>query len=172
MNITNINLLQGLSRYRSQLMGISILWIMLFHSGIEVPDNIVLRALWYLFVSFGGGCGVDIFFMLSGFGLVYSASKLTNKKQWINWNLKRIVRIIPSYLIVGLLWYLIKGDCTLYNLCQFNFLVDGIRDFWFISGIIICYLLFPLLFEAGRKIGLRTVCIISVLAVFCAVRLS
>ena len=44
-----------LSKYRSEIMGICIIWIMLFHSGIDAPDNKFFRALWYLFVSFGGG---------------------------------------------------------------------------------------------------------------------
>jgi len=44
-----------ISKYRSELMGLCIIWIMLFHSGIPAPENIVLRAIWYLFVSLGGG---------------------------------------------------------------------------------------------------------------------
>ena len=42
----------------SAIMGVAILWIMLFHSGIQAPDNTVLRALWYLFVSFWGALGL------------------------------------------------------------------------------------------------------------------
>ena len=109
MNLKSINLLQGLSTFRSQLMGIAIIWIMLFHSGIDSAEPFALRSLWYLFVSFGGGIGVDIFFILSGFGLVYSASKLTNNSQWWSWEWKRMIRILPSYLIVAFVAYSIQG---------------------------------------------------------------
>lgn len=43
-----------LSKYKTYMMGICIIWIVLFHSGIEAPANIVLRAMWYVLVSFGG----------------------------------------------------------------------------------------------------------------------
>lgn len=66
-------------------MGIAIIWIVLFHSNISAPDNFFLRALWYLFVSFGGGIGVDIFFILSGFGLFYSVQFIDNELVKINW---------------------------------------------------------------------------------------
>lgn len=168
-----IDNLSSLSKYRSELMGIAIIWIVLFHSNISAPDNFFLRALWYLFVSFGGGIGVDIFFILSGFGLFYSVQFIDNELVKINWGgiVKRMKRILPSYLIVAILYYILKGDFSLYNLCQLNFLVNGIRDFWFIPAIVICYLLFPLFYQMGKKIGFRNMIIVStliVVAVTCA----
>lgn len=74
-------------------------------------------------------------------------------------------RILPSYLIVSILFYQLKGDLSLYNLFQLNFLVDGVRDFWFIPAIIICYLLFPLLYQIANKVGYRNMMIISTLFV-------
>ena len=70
-----------ISKYRAEIMGLSIIWIMLFHSGIPVPDHIILKALWYVFVSFGGGFGVNIFLILSGFGLMCSALKRDDRNQ-------------------------------------------------------------------------------------------
>lgn len=149
-------------------MGIAIIWIVLFHSNISAPDNFFLRVLWYLFVSFGGGIGVDIFFILSGFGLFYSVQAADNKlskSDWGKWIVKRMKRILPSYFIVAILYYILKGDFCLYNLCQLNFLVNGIRDFWFIPAIVICYLLFPLFYQIGKKIGFRNMMIVSTLIV-------
>lgn len=74
-----------ISEYRDVLMGIAILWIILFHSTISAPDNLFLRAMWYLFVSFGGGIGVNIFFILSGFGLFYSVYNIEIKCDTVNW---------------------------------------------------------------------------------------
>ena len=172
MNLKDISLLQCLSTYRSQLMGVAIIWIMLFHSGIDAPNSFLLRALWYLFVGMGGGIGVDIFFILSGFGLVYSASKLANNYQWWTWEGKRMIRILPSYLIVAIVAYSIKGGVNVYNLLQFNFLVDGIRDFWFIPAIVICYWVFPFLFMSSKKIGMRQACVAALLltiALYCSI---
>lgn len=80
-----IDNLSALSKYRSELMGIAIIWIVLFHSNISAPDNFFLRVLWYLFVSFGGGIGVDIFFILSGFGLFYSVQLVGKEVISCNW---------------------------------------------------------------------------------------
>lgn len=161
--------LAELSNMRSAIMGIAILWIMLFHSGIEAPDNIVLRALWYLFVSFGGGVGVNLFFILSGFGLYYSVSKYSDadKVDWWMWMKKRLVRLIPSYLIVSITWYLMKGDLSLYNILQLNFWIDGVRDFWFIPGILVCYFLFPVIYAAAKKwgYGKTTIALLLILVV-------
>lgn len=161
----DFNLLHGLSKYRSQLMGVAIIWIMLFHSGIDAPDNFVLRAIWYIFVSFGGGSGVDLFFMLSGYGLVYSASKLSSSREWIPWIGKRLKRIVPSYLIVAVMYYMLCDQLSWYNLLQLSFLLDGVRDFWFIPAIIICYLFFPLVFGSCKKYGFRICCTVYVLLV-------
>ena len=69
------------SKYRAEIMGLSIIWIMLFHSEIPVPSSIFLKVLWYVFVSFGGGFGVNIFLILSGFGLMFSALKRDDNNQ-------------------------------------------------------------------------------------------
>lgn len=155
-----------LSSCRSAIMGIAIIWIMLFHSGIEAPDSIVLRALWYLFVSFGGGVGVNIFFLLSGFGLYYSVAKYpeANCIEWGLWAKKRVVRLLPSYLIVSVAYYLLKGNLSLYNIVTLNFWIDGVRDFWFIPAIAVCYLLFPLIYFAAKKWGFAKVTMILLVA--------
>lgn len=59
-----------LSQYRSQLMGLAMLWVMLFHAyelrfGVLLLDG--FRAV--------GFAGVDIFLLLSGMGLYVSLSR-------------------------------------------------------------------------------------------------
>ena len=172
MTLKDISLLQCLSTYRSQLMGVAIIWIMLFHSGIDAPNSFLLRALWYLFVGMGGGIGVDIFFILSGFGLVYSASKISGNSQWWTWEGKRMIRVLPSYLIVAIVAYSIQGGVNMNNILQFNFFKDGIRDFWFIPSIVICYWAFPFLFMLRKKTGMRQACAVALLltiALYCSI---
>jgi len=148
-------MLEKISKYRTELMGISILWIMLFHPGIQCPDSTIIKAIWTIFVSFGGGFGVDIFLMLSGFGLMYSDIKKPNKGNWEGWNINRFKRLLPSYLIIATAYYIIRCDSVgefFWNLSFLNFVVDGTRDFWYIFAMFFCYLSFPLISECFQKI--------------------
>lgn len=164
--------INNLSKYRTELMGICILWIMLFHSEIPAPNNSILRALWYLFISFGGGFGVNIFLLLSGFGLMVSELMHPNKGQWSIWYKKRFVRILPAYFIVALICYSIYADSiegVLYDTAFLNFLIDGNRQFWYIFAILFCYAIFPLVALMTCKIkpliAISGLCL--VVAAFC-----
>lgn len=135
-------------------MGISILWIMLFHAGFEAPDNMILRALWYFFISFGGGIGVPIFLILSGMGLMYSELRNSHVGKWNIWANKRFIRIIPAYIIVASIYYFLKGESLYgvgYNLIFLNFVREGQWDFWYIALIIFCYAIFPFVVSLCRK---------------------
>lgn len=175
-------MIEFVSKYRTQLMGISILWIMFFHSGIEAPESIVPRAVWYLTVSFGGGVGVNLFLIISGFGLLHSWQKnnilnikyLHSKKEGggKSWTLKRLKRILPSYFLVAGLFYLLTASTVpiyFYKLSMLNFLMDGERDFWYIFAILFCYMIFPCIARIGDKYGYSIICGTSFLLciVFC-----
>lgn len=54
---------EDISAYRSALMGVAILWIMFYHSALNLP------------ILNNGYLGVDIFFFLSAIGLCYSFEK-------------------------------------------------------------------------------------------------
>ena len=146
---------------RTEIMGISILWVMLFHAGIPAPDNLVLRALWYLFVSFGGGIGVDIFLLCSGMGLMWSA--INRERRGVQETLgsfyrRRLRRLLPAYLLLGFVYYLylLLAEGTgriLYNLLFLNFMLEGKRDFWYILAALLCYLQFPVYRKLGKRIG-------------------
>ena len=160
-----------ISKYRSELMGLCIIWIILTHSGILAPENIILRAVWYLFVSLGGGFGVDIFLILSGFGLMFSGLKREDKGQKesiSSFYKRRLIRILPTYFVIAVIYYIIKftniGE-FLYNVFFLNFIIDGKRDFWYIFAILICYLIFPLYRLLVEKIDFRAAFVISTLVV-------
>lgn len=63
--------LQDISKYRSELMGWAIIWIMMLHFRF-----IHIKPLGFL--AQYGFAGVDIFMLVSGFGLYYSLEKTTN----------------------------------------------------------------------------------------------
>ncbi len=79
-----------ITKYRSAIMGVAILWIFLLHSG---PCGI---PFYDLIISFGW-MGVDIFFFLSALGLSYSLKKCQSKLEFYK---RRVVRIIPTWWLV------------------------------------------------------------------------
>ena len=88
--------LADISRFRGELMGLAILFVMLFHVGLPRTD-----------MFFGlhriGNIGVDMFFFLSGVGLWHSWTKNPNTKHFYQ---KRLLRIYPTWLIVASLYYI------------------------------------------------------------------
>ena len=82
------------SRYRDELKGIAILWVVFFHS------QLVLGGQWDLLRQLGYG-GVDIFFFLMGSGLYHSLQKSTDLRGYVS---RRLWRILPAYLPLLLVW--------------------------------------------------------------------
>ena len=121
------------SKYRTQLMGISILLIMLFHAHF-------LKC---------GYIGVEFFLLISAIGLFFSLSK---DQRLIPFYKKRLIRILPVYLIVAIPCFIyLQGDNfdfgqLLYDLAGL-YILDSHRYFWFVTLIIICYLLAPFYFK-------------------------
>ncbi len=82
------------SRYRDELKGLAILWVIFFHSQLILPGN------WDLVRQLGYG-GVDIFFFIMGFGLYHSLIKNTDLRGYTS---RRLWRILPAYLPVLVVW--------------------------------------------------------------------
>ena len=93
MKIKDIEL-ENISRYRGELMGAAMLFVILFHVGLPRDDTFFgLRRM--------GNIGVDIFLFLSGMGLWFSWSKHPDTKDFY---LRRWLRIYPTWLIICLLY--------------------------------------------------------------------
>lgn len=124
---------------RMELMGFAIILIMLFHLGV-LPF---------------GECGVDIFLFLSGFSMYHSLSRNDNMLKFYR---KRLLRILPAYLIIAIPYFVLK-TCTIEdfllkitNLCiVFQGEMGG---WWFITIILLCYLLAPLMYRVLRKMDM------------------
>jgi len=152
-----------ISKYRTELMGIAIIWVVLFHSNIPAPESTVLRLLWYLLISFGGGIGVDIFFIVSGFGLTFSHAKSPcygkNGEYW-TFIRKRLLRVFIPFLLVALVCFgivniVIGTDVLkfLSNVSLLSFFIEGERTYWYIAATLIFYCFFPLLMWLSDKFG-------------------
>lgn len=154
-----------ISKYRTVLMGIAIILIMFCHMDVAQGHNGVqvtfIAKTLHIFTV-----GVDIFMFLSGFGLYYSYKR--HKQSYLAFEKKRLVRILPTYLIIGGVTYVIY-DLIMHQLGFFQFLSDitfvswmrgESTKYWYILAIIVFYLIFPALFRfvySGKYGLLKTI---------------
>ena len=127
-----------ISKYRQQIMGVAVLWIAFLHAG-----------MWFSFpllqgFKMSGHGGVDIFLFLSAFGLYYSYQKGHTGWEFLK---RRLVRIIPVFIPVAIAriiyyHYDFTSGWMLLSTLGFWFLQD--RNMWFISAILVFYLVSPL----------------------------
>ena len=137
------------SSYRTFLMGISILWVILFHT------------IWYLWFpkvieifQMSGNYGVDIFIFVSVYGLYHS---MQNKLTLRQWYFRRLKRIIPSFLIVATMLAFIECWSVpdyIKEIAFIGFLLPNIKYevvFWYIPAILIFYAIFPLCYKYRKS---------------------
>jgi len=136
MNYIPINI-KDISTYRSELMGWSILWIMMLHFTFNQVKPLG-------FIAQYGYAGVDIFLFVSGFGLFISLEKDNNL---LNYYRKRLLRILPTYYILGFITnLLLTHDDILMFLFRYStigFWIGKEYAEWFIPSIILLYILAP-----------------------------
>lgn len=137
-----------LSRFRDPLMGFSILWILFFHSRIEIPDTTAWAAV--DFVKSAGYGGVEIFFLLSGLGLAFGwAKRPLGYRDFLK---RRVLRILPAFwvgiaLFHGLFALRLETVPTAMQLFQgftgLDFWLSGNCGYWFVPAILAFYAAFP-----------------------------
>ena len=95
-----------------------------------------------------GIIGVEWFLILSAIGQFYS---LKRNSDTFSFYKRKILRILPAYLIVAIPYFLIKYPSSfrefVIRLSGLNFPVWGEMAFWFVSLILICYLITPFYFR-------------------------
>lgn len=148
---TDFDFAENLSKYRKELMGIAICLIMFCHNDISVP--LVFENALSILKSFAQ-VGVDIFFLLSGFGCYFSFYKNPDVVQFYK---KRIIRILPAYFIIHLAYGVFRvylGQCGKMTLSEFfmnfsivTFFTQGVLEVWFIGAVLFLYLLYPLIYK-------------------------
>ena len=136
------------SYYRTALMGIAILGVMILHgirwAGIEdsLFDKIVSP---FARIAFTEG-----FVFLSGLGLYYSFSKNSNLKEFY---MKRWYRLMVPFLIMATPFYLYSllddGDIMrfLLNESTLYFWIFGNNGMWYISISVLLYIIFPFIYK-------------------------
>lgn len=152
---TQSNIRKSLINNRDFIMTIAILWIGVFH----FPINTNLPVIGFI-KSIGYG-GVDLFVMLSGFGLYHSLLKFDNDN-YINVGAflkNRAKRMLPSYFPFLIIWIICKklfdkiymteifGNITMTGWWngdqnQFN---------WYLDLLLLLYLLAPIIYTLIKQ---------------------
>lgn len=120
--------------------GLAILMVIASHYAVwmfEEPVNPGARE-WFMTL---GVYGVDIFFMLSGYGLVKSASKNGINRRFV-WN-RFSSSYLPYFVLIGTLMLMDGNPVTVEGIL--NFLTG--YDFWFMANIFVFYLLFMIFWK-------------------------
>ena len=165
-----------LSKYKAEIYGISILWIMLFHAhpmfGVHYDlGKAFLKPLDTL-IGFGN-MGAEIFLFCSGVFLYFSYVRNSDAYAFM---CKRIARLFwPVIIISGPFWVytcIIKNDSVMQFVSKctmLDFWISGDQQIWFVSAIFLFYLIYPyiygLMFKAKfLNITVRTLLMLAVVA--------
>ena len=136
-----------LSKHRSAVMGVAIIWVIMFH----IPYKPEVPGL-QQFMTIGYG-GVDIFLLLSGFGLSFSLSKPNiSLSQYYK---SRACRILPEFWVYLLITFIVSGEYTVSSFeslalkaTTIGLWIPGVPfELWYISCIVVFYALFPFFFR-------------------------
>jgi peptidoglycan/LPS O-acetylase OafA/YrhL len=165
---------EWVSRYRDELKGIAILWVVFFHSQLTLPG------VWDYPRQLGYG-GVDIFFFLMGMGLYRSLQKNTDLRQY---TCRRLWRVLPAYLPVLIAWmavmYPTYGLSTtqairgvLGNLTMTGYWLQSPKVFnWFANGQFLYIFIAPLCYAVLSQNRRPMVALVGLLALAMCVGLA
>lgn len=160
--------LKYLSEYRTQLMGIAALMVMLCHApayGVHMSGTMAKLVA-------SGGLGVEIFLFLSGIGCWYSLQK-HGAQPWTLWYRHRFVRIFIPYALMQIPFWtydLIVGKFEWGNhLFVFSTLKfwTAHQGAWYVALLVPLYAITPPLYEILQRCKSRgwRLCVAAVLSV-------
>jgi len=144
--------ISSLSRYRAELMGAAMIFIILFHVFVRRSDPFFgLHRL--------GNIGVDMFLFVSGIGLWFAWTKNQSLTRFYK---RRLLRIYPAWIIVACLFYIpdyLNGgghstsvpDLLLDITTNWGFWQHDELTFWYIPAILALYLVAPAYMELVRR---------------------
>jgi len=166
----------------NMIRGIAIIGIVIHHWFLYLPYQIVFPIIspFVVLISKLAGTYVQIFFLLSGYGLSMSYYK-KGIASWPNWFKKRFIKIIIPYWFIVILSFivmnLLKGvlpinSFTLMDLSAYILLFRNMYPpshslnytFWFMPVLFGLYIIFPFLIKTTKKVGIvKFVIFISIL---------
>ncbi len=138
------NILKLINKYRSAIMGVAALWVMFFHAWVPIFVSNKYTYFIECFIKRKGYIGVDIFFFLSGMGMVYAIQKY----DVLTFYKRKLVRVFLPYFFIGALqaiYYKLRFVDFLKNVFGISFYTKEIYTFlWFGIAILTVYFLFPI----------------------------
>ena len=146
-----------LSKYRSEIYGCMIIWIVLFHWYEVFADKLNFNWIVFNLIS-QGNVGVDLFLILSGFSIRYAFKKYESltRENVLRFYKRRIVKLfIPyvfwciPYLILSYFFLYINSVAMLIK--EMLFIDRHVSGFWFIGCIFVCYMISPVIEHLLRK---------------------
>ena len=164
---------------RNTIYGVCAIWIVLFHTfrRIGMPYIPVLTNIVGI-----GNMAVDVFFFFSGLCLALSVKKHDYQiAGWGGYYKRRLSRILLPYLIICIPYYLWaaafetsgsivhKAVVFIANLSSASFWLRGTQTTWYAYGILVFYLLFPLLYRAVNKSRTASLSLLAGLIAFAVV---
>lgn len=161
-----------LSKYRTELMGVATLLIVICHAPLY---SVQLSPILLKLVAFGN-VGVDIFLFLSGIGCFYSLEK-GGREDLGKWYKKRFFRVFIPYALMQVpywAYYVLIGNFNLLDsIYDFSTLAYWIRHtgMWYIALLVPLYLSAPFIFDFlnSRNRYVRCIAMSIFLLVICAV---
>lgn len=134
--------LQEISAHRQFIYGISALWILFYHMNAKIAAASVYAPLWL--VQTTGTCGVEVFLLLTGFGLYYALNKNPNVMRFY---CRRMARVLLPAVVVLLICDLAACSQLFGYEINLQFLLSWPWKgrLWYVSFILLVYLAFPLL---------------------------
>lgn len=145
-----------LSKYRSQIYGISIIWIVIFHFYEIFFDKFNFTWLSSVIIN-NGYIGVDIFLFLSGISMSYAMKRYQklNVSSLIDFYRRRFGKILKVYLCFCVPFLMLRDLFFERNLVKFLkqllFIDWHVSSFWYLAVIMVCYLIYPFLEMLIRK---------------------
>jgi len=143
-----------LSKYKSELMGLAILWVVWYHSSVQLnffPIGII-NSFFSLIKGVGYG-GVDIFLLVSGMG-IYNSLEKHDVSQYIKNRLRRITPVWWSYLIISVLlgYFFFEIHFSKLEILGFAtftgfWLNMSNQGNWYVYAIILFYLVSPVFYS-------------------------
>jgi len=149
------------SESRTEVMGIAMLVVLIIHARILWPDYWLVAPFKFLLRD-SAYVSVDVLLFCSAYGLV--RSRFFNPMPWGRFLYRRLIRILPAYLLVMALlsvYEILAGPMPSLSKLFFRFSTLGfwfgkqgpLASEWFIPALIGLYLLFPALIYLVREVA-------------------
>lgn len=153
LTLKNVFVNKQILSNRQAFMGVAILMVVAYHAvgrfGFTTYIPFFNSLLWH------GYSGVDIFLFFSGLGLCFSYEK--NTLPTFYWN--RFTRIAPLFIVLAIFRSIFHDEvmglwgwfCNLTSLSYYG--IGGCFVDWYLSALIVLYILFPLLYRRISLLG-------------------